>query len=91
MNDQLRRAEPSDPQVAAAVREYLERLDRGEPLDREEFLARHASIAEELQSFIAVEDEMRKLAAAAGGAETPLDRAQDSTTSFVLGVFATKP
>jgi hypothetical protein len=79
LNDQSRRSEPSDPQVAAALRNYLERLDRGELVDREEFLARYAPIAGQLRSFIAAEDEVRKLS----GAETPLDRAQDSTKSFV--------
>jgi hypothetical protein len=79
LNDQSRSAEPSDPQVEAALRDYLERVDRGEPVDREEFLAGHAPIADELRSFIAGEDALRKLA----GAETPLDRAHDSTKSFV--------
>ncbi len=78
MNDQSRRAQPKDPRVAAALREYLERVDRGEPVDREEFLARHAVIADQLRSFIAAEEEVRKLA----GAETPLDRSHDSTKSF---------
>ena len=79
MTDTSRQAEPSDPNVAAALREYLERLDRGELVDREEFLARHAPIADQLRSFIAAEDDVRKLAAAA----TPLDRAHESTKSFV--------
>jgi hypothetical protein len=79
LNDQSRSTEPSDPEVAAEVREYLERVDRGELVDREEFLARHALIADQLRSFIAAEDEVRKLARA----ETPLDRSQDSTKSFV--------
>jgi serine/threonine protein kinase/formylglycine-generating enzyme required for sulfatase activity len=79
LNDQSRSAGPHDPRVDAALREYLDRLDRGEPVDREEFLARHAPIAEELRSFIAAEEETRKLA----GAATPLDPAHDSTKSFV--------
>ncbi|HEV8002853.1 MAG TPA: bifunctional serine/threonine-protein kinase/formylglycine-generating enzyme family protein [Planctomycetaceae bacterium] len=79
MNDQSRSTEPSDPEVAAAVREYLERVDRGELVDREEFLARHALIADQLRSFIAAEDEVRKLARA----EIPRDRSQLSTKSFV--------
>jgi hypothetical protein len=74
LNDQSRRTEPKDPRVDAALREYLVRVDRGEPVDREEFLARHALIADQLGSFIAAEDEVRKLA----GAEAPLDRARDS-------------
>jgi formylglycine-generating enzyme required for sulfatase activity/serine/threonine protein kinase len=79
LNDQSRSAGPHDPRVDAALREYLERLDRGEPVDRDEFLARHSPIADQLRSFIAAEDEVRNLA----GAKTPLDPAHDSTKSFV--------
>ncbi len=79
MSDQSNPADPKDLRVEAALRNYLERIDRGEPVDREEFLAGHAPIADDLRSFIAAEDEVRKLA----GAETPLDRAHDSTKSFV--------
>ena len=78
MNDESRRTEPKDPQVEAALREFLERVDRGEPVGREEFLARHAPIADQLRSFITAEDDVQKRA----GAETPLDRARDSTRSF---------
>jgi formylglycine-generating enzyme required for sulfatase activity/serine/threonine protein kinase len=79
VDDRSKFAEPKDPRVEAALREYLERVDRGEPVDREEFLARHALIADQLRSFVAAEDEVQKLA----GGETPLDRAYDSTKSFV--------
>jgi len=79
VSDQPKPAEPIDSPIEAALREYLERLDRGELVDREEFLERRAPIAEKLRSLIAAEDERRKLA----GAEAPLDRAHDSTKSFV--------
>jgi serine/threonine protein kinase/formylglycine-generating enzyme required for sulfatase activity/Leucine-rich repeat (LRR) protein len=79
VNDQSRRTEPKDPRVEAALRDYLEGVDRGEAVDLEEFLSRHAEIADQLRSFIAAEDEVRKLA----GAGTPLDLARDSTKSFV--------
>ena len=46
VNDQPTPPAPKDPRVEAALREYLERVDRGEPVDREEFLARHAPIAD---------------------------------------------
>jgi len=78
LNDESRRTEPRDHRVEAALREFLERVDRGEPVDREEFFARHAPIADQLRSYIAAEDEVRKLA----GAETPPDRAHYSTRSF---------
>ncbi|HUE13938.1 MAG TPA: serine/threonine-protein kinase, partial [Planctomycetaceae bacterium] len=78
MDDRSKSAEPKDPRVEAALREYLERVDRGESVDREEFLARNALIADQLRSFIAAEDEVRKLA----GADAPLDRTHDSTKSL---------
>ena len=78
MNDESRRTESKDPRVEAALREFLERVDRGEPVDREEFLARHALIADQLQSAITAGEEVRRLAQA----ETPPDSAHDSTKSF---------
>jgi formylglycine-generating enzyme required for sulfatase activity/serine/threonine protein kinase len=78
VNDQSKRAEPKDPRVEAALRDYLERVDRGEPVDREEFLARHALIADQLRTFIAAEAEVRKLA----GAQPLTDRSHDSTKSL---------
>jgi WD40 repeat protein/tRNA A-37 threonylcarbamoyl transferase component Bud32 len=64
VSDQSKPPESSDPRIAAALREYLERLDRGESVSHEEFLSRHAEITEALRSLIAVEDELRKLAGA---------------------------
>ena len=78
LDDQARRTEPKDPRLEAALRDYLEGVDRGEAVDREEFLSRHAEIADELRSFIAAEEEVRKLAKA----ENPLDRSHDSTKSL---------
>jgi serine/threonine protein kinase len=78
MNDPSAPAEPKDQRVQAALGEYLERVDRGEAVDLEEFLSRHAEIADQLRSFIAAGDEVRKLAAA----EIPGHRAEDSTKSF---------
>jgi eukaryotic-like serine/threonine-protein kinase len=78
LNNESRRTAPKDPQVEAALREFLERVDRGEPVGREEFLARHALIADQLRSAITSEEEVRRLAA-----KTPADPAHDSTKSFV--------
>jgi serine/threonine protein kinase len=85
VNDQLRRTEPKDPRVEAALRDYLEGVDRGEAADREEFLLRHAEIADQLRSFIAAEDEVRKLA----GVEPLSERSHDSTKSFAAHVQET--
>jgi formylglycine-generating enzyme required for sulfatase activity/serine/threonine protein kinase len=78
VSDQPKPVEPKDSRIEAALRDYLEQVDRGEQVDREEFLARHALIADQLRSFINAEEEVRKLA----GAETPLDRTHVSTQSF---------
>ena len=51
MSDQSKQAESKDPRVQAALREYLERVDRGEAVNREEFISRHAEIADALRSF----------------------------------------
>jgi eukaryotic-like serine/threonine-protein kinase len=41
-----------DPRIVAAVQEYMSALDRGELLDRQQFLARHAAIAEPLSKCL---------------------------------------
>jgi tRNA A-37 threonylcarbamoyl transferase component Bud32 len=56
------KSDPRIPQIEAALREYLERLDRGEQFDVEGFLARHGEIADSLRSFIASEIDLRQLA-----------------------------
>jgi hypothetical protein len=53
LNDQSRNAEPSDSQVEAALRDYLERVVRGETLDRETFVSQHPEIADELRFLTA--------------------------------------
>src|SRR5262245_36533189 len=42
--------------------EYMQRLDRGEAVDREQFLARHPEWAEELRSYFEGSDELERLA-----------------------------
>jgi len=39
--------------LQAVRRDYLERIERGEPVNREEFISRHAEIVNALRSFIA--------------------------------------
>src|SRR5262249_26332049 len=41
-----------DPRIVAAVQEYMSALDRGELLNRQQFLARHAAIAEPLSKCL---------------------------------------
>jgi predicted unusual protein kinase regulating ubiquinone biosynthesis (AarF/ABC1/UbiB family) len=62
MDQALQAAKPDDPRVKAALAEYMERVDRGEQVDREQFLAAHAEIADELGSFISTSEELARLA-----------------------------
>jgi hypothetical protein len=52
-------ADSKDSQIESALREYLDCIDRGEAIDRDEFIARHPEIAGELRSFIASEEQLR--------------------------------
>jgi serine/threonine protein kinase/formylglycine-generating enzyme required for sulfatase activity len=67
----------NDPRLQAALADYLDRVDRHEPVDRESFLEQHQEIAAELRLFIATEDELRKFAA-----ESRANFSQVSTGSF---------
>jgi hypothetical protein len=55
--------ENKDPRVEAAIRDYLERIDRGEEVDREEFVSRYREVANAVRSFIEAEEELRELPA----------------------------
>jgi choice-of-anchor C domain-containing protein len=80
MDDQTVPAESSDARVQAALREYLERVDRGEAPNRDEFLSKRPEIAQELRSFIDAEDQLRKL----GGAKRADEQGSTSTQSFAV-------
>jgi Protein kinase domain len=66
VHDPSKSDEAKDPRVAAALRDYLERVDRGEPVNREEFLSRHVEIADALRSFFAAEELFRNVDNACG-------------------------
>ena len=63
MSDNKRGATDQDPRVKAALEDYLDRVDRGETVDRDRFLEEHHEIADELRSFLATEREFEQLAA----------------------------
>jgi serine/threonine protein kinase len=73
-------ADSYDSRIDSALREYLERIDRGEAIDREEFVARHPEIADQLRSFIESEEQVRKIA----GSQLGRDRGDQPTQSFAL-------
>jgi serine/threonine protein kinase/formylglycine-generating enzyme required for sulfatase activity len=80
MNDSAPRKLPvptNDPRLQAALEDYFDRVDRGEPVDPENFVAQHPEIADELRQFITTEDELRRFAA-----ESFRDISQISTGVF---------
>jgi serine/threonine protein kinase len=60
---------PDDPRVIAALEEYLEGLRTDRPRQREEFLARHAEIAEALSQCLVGLDFIHSMAAKPDGPE----------------------
>jgi formylglycine-generating enzyme required for sulfatase activity/predicted Ser/Thr protein kinase len=80
VSDQSERVKSTDHRIDAALCEYLERVDRGEAVEREEFLSKHPEIAAELRSILAAEEQLRNLA----GAKSPIQRSVRSTQSFAL-------
>ena len=87
MSDQSKQAESTDPRVQAAIQEYLEKVDRGKMINREEFIARHAEITEALRSFFAAEEPLRNMAATKIASES----AGISTRSFAAQGQETVP
>jgi formylglycine-generating enzyme required for sulfatase activity/predicted Ser/Thr protein kinase len=78
-------ANPTEALIEGAVRAYFERLDRGEAVEREAFLARYPAIADTLWDFITAEEELRKLA----GDKASRESAGISTQSFASQVQET--
>src|SRR5262245_47123009 len=73
-----------DPRILAAVKEYLTLLESG-PISRDEFLARHADIADQLADYL---DGLELIHGAAVGArQATIQLAQSSTHPKVLGDF----
>ena len=89
MNNQTRSVFASaNPRVQAALQDYLDRVDKGEQIDVEAFVTRNAEIADELRTFIAVDQQARRLAGAAApnvGAPEP-DGAEGKSPQTKAGV-----
>jgi WD40 repeat protein len=62
--------------------EYMQRLDRGEVVDREQLLARHPHLVEELRSYFAASDELERLRRQDEGAEPPTDPLRPRPPAF---------
>jgi WD40 repeat protein/tRNA A-37 threonylcarbamoyl transferase component Bud32 len=80
--DSLRQA-----RLEEVLEEYMRRIDRGEIVDRDHFLAQHPELADELRSYFAGSDEVERLYRQAGR-ETPmlpLSRGLPETSELPLG------
>ena len=80
MGESSSAAGSTDSRIEAALREYLERIDRGEALDRELFLSQHPAIADRLRSLIEAEEILRKM----GETGRAHHRGNEPTQSFAL-------
>src|SRR5262245_20386124 len=62
----MQTSEPTDGSRQArfdeVLAEYMERVDRGEDVNRDYFLAMHAELAQELHSYFEANDEVQQLA-----------------------------
>src|SRR5262245_63632106 len=67
--------------------EYMQCLDRGEAVDREQLLDRHPELADALRSYFAGSDEVERLRQQAGGGPPTdlLSRAQAGPDSSEAG------
>ena len=61
-----------DARVDRLIAEYMDLVDRGEPADREAFLAEHPDLADELAAYFSGSDEISGLARRAAGPEEAL-------------------
>src|SRR5262245_59077643 len=60
-----------EQQLDAVVASYLEAIESGRPLNREELLGRHPDLRAELAAFFAEEDKMNRLTEPLRPASTP--------------------
>lgn len=60
--------------------EYLRVVDRGDPIDRQQFLAQHADIAEELRAILLTADEIERMAGPLE--DSPGEDSHDDATSI---------
>jgi WD40 repeat protein/tRNA A-37 threonylcarbamoyl transferase component Bud32 len=73
--------------LEAVLGEYMERLDRGETVDRKQLLARYPELAEELQSYFAASEEVELLGRKVrkGSLTEPFAPAATESASLVEG------
>ena len=83
----------NDPRVQAALNEYFAKVDLGESVEVEPFVAQHAEVAGELRSYIALDIEVRRMAQGAKPqpAAPPRSKGDASTQSVMETLQQTSP
>src|SRR5690349_9012147 len=79
---------PDDSAVLRAVEEYLAALEDGRAPTREEFLGRHAAIADRLGDYLAGLELIHRAGSEAGAGADPDGRAGEPAGPEPLGDFA---
>ena len=79
MSPSSKQPQPLDARVNQVLQEFLERIDRGETVDREQFLADHADLADQLRSFIADSEDLTRRAARVDQAEVSTNQSLSET------------
>lgn len=77
--------EAGKSRLAAALIEYFAILDRGVTIDLEPFLAMHSEVAADLRSYIAFDEEARRIAQGAKLQIAPGQAAPEASTHSVMG------
>lgn len=89
----MNRSDPADSLRQARLDEvladYMIRLDRGEPVDREQVLADHPDFADELRAYFETDDQMAQLASPRR--ETRRDRRGNAACTPVPGASTQEP
>ena len=62
MNQDDSKVENHDERLAELVLQYIDAVEAGEPMDRDEFLIRHAEFRQELAQFFASRDQFERVA-----------------------------
>src|SRR5262249_30753546 len=78
---------PDDSRVLRAVEEYLAALEAGRPPGRDEFLARHAAVADRLGDYLDGLELIHRAGSAAGAASGPDTTGDDMAGAEPLGDF----
>ena len=80
MSDAEHHADDSGALFDRVLVEYLQRIDAGEDIDREQFIAAHPEVADELRDYFRTADDVEQLRQREPAATLDSDSASDTAT-----------